>query len=166
MSAIIDGLLYSWNKNLEYGPKLVADLSEEQMTLQPAPDGKPASNHPAWVFSHLNVYIPIIGSLIEGKEFEDPKPHRFGMQSKPESGSGIYAPKQQLVDEFVKGHERVASLLKEKGSDCLDQDVKLERWKPVMPKVAIALPYLMLVHENNHMGQVSAWRRIQGMPSV
>jgi hypothetical protein len=35
-----------------------------------------------------------------------------------------------------------------------------------MPQVGIVLPYLMLVHENTHLGQVSAWRRILGLPPV
>ena len=166
MSSIIDGLLFAWQKNSDYGSGLVSDLSEAQMTLQPAPEGKSPANHPAWVLSHLNVYIPIIESLIQGKAFDDPKGHQFGMQSKPESDASIYAARQQLIEEYVAGHQRVTSLLKDAGAASLEQDVLLERWKPVMPKTGIALLYLMLNHENVHLGQVSAWRRIQGMPSV
>jgi len=51
-------------------------------------------------------------------------------------------------------------------SDLLDQAVVLERWQQFMPTAGIALPYLMLVHENTHFGQLSAWRRVQGLPSV
>ena len=40
MSAAIEGLLFGWKKNAEYAPKLVSDLSEEQMVSQPAPEGK------------------------------------------------------------------------------------------------------------------------------
>lgn len=166
MSAIIDGLLYSWKKNADYGARLVSDLSNEQMTLQPAPEGQAASNHPAWVLSHLNVYVPIIGSLIEGTAFEDPKDHQFGMQSKPEADPGIYASKDELIEAFVAGHDRVTHSLATCSDDLFERDMSLERWKPVMPKLGIALPYLMLLHENCHLGQLSAWRRIQGMPSV
>lgn len=166
MSAIIDGLLFSWKKNADYGARLVSDLSNEQMTLQPAPQGQPASNHPAWVLSHLNVYVPVIASLIAGEEFEDPKGHQFGMQSKPESDPGVYAPKDELVTTYVSGHERVAELLSNCSDDLFDREMNLERWKPIMPTLGTALPYLMLLHENCHLGQLSAWRRIQGMPSV
>lgn len=166
MSAIIDGLVHAWNKNSEYAAKLVSDLSQEQMTLQPAPEGKAAANHPAWVLSHLNIYVPIIANLIEGSSFEDPKEHPFGMQSKPDTDASIYSSKAELLDAFVSGHERVAESLNRVGTECFELDMPLERWKPVMPKVGIALPYLMLLHENLHLGQLSAWRRIQGMPSV
>ena len=164
--SIAQGFLFAWNKNLEYGQKLVADLADDQMALQPAPAGQAPSNHPAWVFSHLNVYVPIIASIIRNEEFEDPKPHPFGMLSKPEADRSIYAPKDELIEAFVKGHEVVAALLADSDDSIFQNEIQLPRWKGVMPTASIALPYLMFNHENGHFGQISAWRRIQGMPSV
>jgi hypothetical protein len=165
-SPIIEGYLFAWKKNQDYAPKLVADLSEAQMVGQPASDPAAPSNHPAWVLSHLNVYLPVICSIIKGEEFEDPKSNSFGMLSKPESSREVYAPKQELVDEFISGHDQVAELLGNADDSMFEQPVLLPRWKEVMPSAAIALPYLMLNHENGHLGQLSAWRRIQGLPSV
>lgn len=165
MSTIIDGLLFGWQKNLDYGERLVADLHADQMVQQPVTEGTPA-NHPAWILSHLNVYLPVIESLIRGEVFEDPRGHQFGMLSKPESSASVYPPREELVDAFRTGHERVAAALRECGADCFDQQVLLERWQQPMPTVGIALPYLMLVHENQHLGQLSAWRRVLGLPSV
>jgi hypothetical protein len=42
----------------------------------------------------------------------------------------------------------------------------LERWKATFPKVGSILGYLMLVHESTHLGQISMWRRVQGLPAV
>ena len=164
--AAIDGFLFAWNKNRAYGANLISDLDDAQMTLQIAPDGKAAANHPAWVYSHLNVYIPIIEAIIKGETFEDPKGHQFGMQSTPSSDASIYASKEQLAADFDAGHERVAQLLQQAGDDVLDNKIQLERWQPVMPTASVALAYLMLNHENIHLGQISAWRRIQGLASV
>ena len=165
MSNIVNGLLFGWNKNLDYGKRLVADLSETQMVAQPVADGTPA-NHAAWVFSHLNVYIPVIECLITGNEIEDPKEHRYGMQSKPEADRDFYPSKQEMLATFVEGHQRVEEALQRVGESALDLPMSLERWKVNMPTVGIALPYLMLVHENNHLGQLSAWRRVLGLPAV
>ncbi len=165
-SPIIDGYLFAWKKNQDYGPKLVSDLSEAQMVAQPATDPTAPANHPAWVLSHLNVYVPIICSIIKGEAFDDPKPHKFGMQSKPVADRAEYASKQELLDAFVSGHEQVAQLLGNADDSVFSQPVLLPRWKDVMPTAGVALPYLMLNHENGHLGQVSAWRRIQGFPSV
>ena len=165
-SPIIEGYLYAWKKNLEYAPKLVADLSEEQMVAQPAPDHDAPANHPAWVLSHLNVYLPVMASIIKGEAFEDPKEHQFGMQSKPEASRDVYAATEELLQKFVAGHEQVAELLGNADDSVFATQVKLPRWEKVMPNAGCALPYLMFNHENGHLGQVSAWRRIQGLPSV
>ena len=164
--AVVDGFLFAWNKNRVYGANLIADLDESQMTLQIAPDGMAAANHPAWVYSHLNVYFSVMEAIIKNEPFEDPKGHQFGMESKPLSDASIYATKQQLAADFDSGHERVAELLKQVGDDVLNNEIKMPRWKKVMPTAAYALPYLMCNHENIHLGQISAWRRIQGLASV
>ncbi|MBL8892770.1 MAG: DinB family protein [Planctomycetaceae bacterium] len=165
MSIAIEGLIYGYKKNMDYATKLVADLSDEQMVAQPAGSAAVA-NHPAWVLSHLNIYLPVMVALIEGRTFADPKGHEFGMQSKPELGRGRYAAKEKLITEFTVGHEQVIESLRREGEAALNREMTLERWKPIMPQVGIALPYLMLVHENTHLGQLSAWRRIIGLPPV
>ena len=71
-----------------------------------------------------------------------------------------------IRDRFVSEHETIAKLLEAAGPECLENEIVLERWKAFFPTAAVALPYLMLLHENLHLGQLSAWRRIQGMPSV
>lgn len=166
MSAALSGLIYCFEKNLDYAPKLVADVSQSQMSAQPSPDLPLPMNHPAWVFSHLNVYLPIIHALITGKSFDDPKEHRFGMLSQPESNPGIYADKEELIGYFVDQHRSILELLKNADQDLLSKPMPLPRWQPIMPVLGIALPYLMLNHENSHLGQLSAWRRVMKLPRV
>ena len=166
MSAIIEGMLIPWQKNKDYGQRLVADLSEEQMAVQPNPAVELKMNHPAWVLSHLNAYLPVIVSIIKGESFEDPAQHRFGMKSKPEDDRSIYAPKNELVAAYVQGHDAVTDALTGATDAVFDQKIDLPRWQALLPNAGRALPYLMLMHENIHLGQLSAWRRVQGLPSV
>lgn len=165
-SSTLSAIAHCWKINQDYASRLVNDLSDEQMILQPAPEGKAPSNHPAWTLAHLNTYIPIVGALLEGKPFDDPKDAPFGMQSKPEHDLSIYPAKAELIGEFAEGHETVSKLLASADPEILDQQVSLERWKSRMPNVATALLYLGMCHENQHLGQLSTWRRVQGMPSV
>ncbi len=95
-SPVIDGYLFAWKKNQDYAPRLVADLEAQQMVANPASNVKASANHPAWVLSHLNVYLPVICSIIKGEIFEDPKPHKYGMQSQPIADVSQYADKEQL----------------------------------------------------------------------
>ena len=108
----------------------------------------------------------MIEAIIKNETFADPKEHKFGMQSKPSSDASLYASKEQLLADFEAGHDRVAQLLQEAGDAVLDNKITLARWESVMPTASLALPYLMLNHENVHLGQISAWRRVQGLPSV
>jgi hypothetical protein len=123
-------------------------------------------NHPAWVLSHLNAYHPVIVALLQGKTFDDPKEHPFGMKSKPVVDAGAYPAKQALVEAFVRGHEAVVAALQEADPAVLDGEVMLERWRKYFPSVGVVLGYLTLLHEATHLGQLSAWRRVQGMASV
>lgn len=168
MSVIIDGLLFGWDKNKGYGSRLVSDLTEEQMIAQPGephPDST-GVNHPAWVLAHLNLYHSGIVKLIHGEPFDDPRDAPYGMLTKPEADRAAYPSKDELVGAWEAGHDDVAAALREGGEAALERDMTLPRWQKVMPKVGIALPYLMLVHENTHLGQLSCWRRVQGLPSV
>ena len=162
MSVMVEGLLLGWNRNLDYAKRLLADIPEDRMVFQPAVN----MNHPAWIFSHLNIYHgPIVGLLLN-KPFEDPKDNPFGMKSKPLPDASVYKSKIELINAFERGHEEVAQALRTGGQAALEATTPLERWRTAMPQVGIVLPYLMHVHESTHLGQLSVWRRVQGMPSV
>ncbi len=162
MSKAIESLLFGWNKNEDYAQKLVADLSPEQMVLQPAVD----VNHPAWVLSHLCIYHPAIIKMCKGEKFEDPKDLPFGMLTKPIADVNEYKSKEELIEEFVAGHNAVKATLQTLGDAVFETPQTLQRWKTPMPTAGLALGYLLQAHESTHLGQLSAWRRFQGLPSV
>lgn len=166
MSAIIDGLVNGFDKNKSYGERLLSDLSNEQMTMQPAGDRELPTNHPAWTFSHMNIYLPVIQAVIKGEPFEDTKGHRFGQESQPQSDPSLYATRDEILQEWVNGHEQVCELLSNSTDAVFEQPIELERWREIMPNAGILLPYLMLNHENQHLGQISTWRRVMGLPRV
>ena len=159
---MIDVILNGHAKLIEYGVKLIADLSDEQMILQP----HPTINHPAWIMSHLNVYLPIMQHLMKGESFPDPKDHTFGMQSKPEQDGSLYPSRKELSRTFQEGNEAAASLLKEIGEEALKKPVQLQRWQAGMPVSGMALGYIMLAHQGIHLGQISSWRRACELPAV
>ena len=159
---MIESLLFSWDKNLGYAQRLVADIPDERMVFQPGP----GMNHPAWVLCHLNLYHPVIVSLIKNEPFDDPKGHKYGMTSKPVRDPAAYPAKGDLVETFIQGHADVTHALRSADPTALQAPVTLERWKDAMSTVNLALGYLMVLHESVHLGQLSAWRRVQGLKSV
>ena len=161
VSPIADCLSFAWNKNAAYGQDLISDLSDEQLVAQPT---VARMNHAAWVFSHLNAYLPVVRALVEELPFDDPEHHPYGMHSHP-VGTG-YASQRQLLDQFVNGHAGVSELLEGKSEHFFTQAVPLPRWRDRMPTMGILLGHLMARHESTHLGQVSAWRRSLGLPAV
>lgn len=162
MNVFVESLLTAWERNNQYGQKLVADLSEEQLIVQPAPD----TNHPAWVFSHLNAYHGVLHSLLKGETPDDPLHHPFGMKSKPQQDRSIYPSKEALVAAWTTGHADVAAALASAPEAQFEKIMPLERWRKPFPKVGNVLAYVMIAHENIHLGQLSTWRRVQGLPAV
>ncbi len=161
-NALIEGILFTWDFNRDYANKLVADLSDEQMVAQP----QPGMNHPAWTLSHLNAYHPVILGLLRGEKPEDPLNHPFGQKSKPVADVSAYPNKAALIAAFNEGHDQIAAYLRQEGEAVVSRPMTIERWQGRWDVVGKCLGYLMLYHESTHLGQLSAWRRVQGLPSV
>lgn len=166
MSAVMQGLMAAFRRNQEYGERLAHDLTDDHMVLQPDGLRDLPVNHPAWAYCHLNIYLEVIRSVILGEPFDDPRDHRFGMNSRPQADLSPYGTREQIIADWSNGHRQIIHLLETTDDRVFDQPVQLERWSDVMPNAGICLPYLMLNHENVHLGQISAWRRMLGLPSV
>ncbi len=166
MSAIIDGLINGFEKNKSYGERLLSDIGNEQMLLEPDGTRELPVNHPAWTFCHMNIYLPVIKAVINGDTFEDTKGHRFGQDSQPESDASLYPSRDEILKSWSEGHDEIRQLLSNSNDAIFEQPVVLGRWAAIMPNAGTCLPYLMLNHENQHLGQISTWRRVLGMPRV
>lgn len=155
-----------WPLNGAYGDQLTADLTTEQMVAQPRVAGELAVNHPAWVLSHLSAYHPVIVELLTGGTPEDPLHHRYGMKSHPVPDAAEYLPVDELRTQFLEGHANVEAALEAATPEAFEAPMPVERWASKFPQVGMMLPYLLIRHEALHLGQVSAWRRIQGLPAT
>ena len=156
-------LLHTWQLNLAYAKRLVAEIPAERMAVQPAL----GMNHAAWVLGHLACTADMLGAMVGLKPVCPPEwTALFDWNSSPSADAAIYPSKETLVKALEDGHARLASAL---------SDVSLSRWTELTPVEAIRafLPtlgdcfvFVMAAHENIHLGQLSAWRRVQGMGRV
>lgn len=166
MHPLVSGLLHGLEKNHNYGLALVADLDDPVMTTQPAGPLPRPMNHAAWVLSHLKTYRPIIAQLIRGETFPDPLDHPFGMKSSPQADRSLYPSKAALIAEWESGRALVEAALRESTDAQWAGPVSLARWAARWNSVGTGIPFLLLSHENMHLGQLSAWRRALGLPMV
>src|SRR5690349_12809770 len=101
---MIKPLLHTWNLNLDYAKRLVADLGPDKWAYQPAPK----TNHAAWVIGHLAASADLAGTLIglsnpSPKEWEE----LYGWDSSPKPDAKLYAPRAALVKALEDGHARI-----------------------------------------------------------
>lgn len=167
MNPLASAILISWRRNAGYGVRLIEDVPASRFTTQPARlTPGIVLNHPAWVFSHLNLYAEVAVKLARGEAFEDPADHRFGQKSSPLADPGAYDPKDRLVEAWTRWHEMGSGALERSSVAFTSSPNPLERWRAMHPTVGDMLVTLMVKHESSHLGQLSAWRRACGLPRV
>ena len=161
---MIDLVLPSYNFNLVYAQKLVADVPDEQMCAQPVP-GR-VMNHPAFVLGHL-AWASENGVKLLGEESAGAAEWRelFGTGATPLSDRSRYPAKAALLQRLEEAHARLAAALGKATHAALDQPAP-ERMRGRFPTVRHMLVGLTTSHEAAHLGQLSAWRRALGLPSV
>lgn len=134
------------------------------MVAQPVPSV--VMNHPAWILGHLSAYPPVLTTMLVRRTPMDPKDHPFGKDSKPTGDLSVYGSKSAILDEYLRVHDELAVTMERVDAAVLDDPIGVPRWRERFPTVGHACVYLMTTHEATHLGQLSAWRRAGGRPSV
>ena len=161
---LIEFLLRSWSQQRDYAVRLTADLSDADMVAQPIRGV--VMNHPAWVLGHLSAYPPVLTAMLSRLVPADPKDHPFGKDSKPQSDLSMYGSKEAVVTDYLRVHDELAATFERIDPAVLADPIGVPRWRERFATVAHACVYLMTTHEATHLGQLSAWRRAGGRPSV
>jgi hypothetical protein len=150
--------------NLAYFRRLVADLSDEQMTTQPM--AACVLNHAAFVIGHL-AWVCDFGSTLLGEPAAIDPSWRdlFGMNAKPNTDRTVYPSKAVLLKSFEDAHTRLVLVALGAPPETLQQ-LPPERFRNRFPTVAHLVLHMLTNHEAVHLGQLSAWRRASGLPPV
>jgi hypothetical protein len=158
-----DPLLHTWNLNLGYAKRLVADIPDDKMTLQPAPE----MNHAAWVLGHLACTADMLGAMIGTKPVCPADwASRFDWNSSPSSDASQYPTKATLLKALEDAHAQVAAALPSVPESRWQEATPIEAVRGFLPTLGDCFVFVMAAHENMHLGQLSAWRRVQGMGRV
>jgi uncharacterized damage-inducible protein DinB len=146
--------------------KLVSDLTDEQMVVQPAPK----VNHPAWVLGHLLQVDCAFLQLITGEAppafIDDAWRATYGAKSEPVGDRSKYQPKQFYIEKLAAVREKIVAKLKGMTPEDFHQPHPDPARRERFPTVGHAVMLYGTWHEAYHSGQLSTWRRVQGLPAV
>ena len=153
-----------YDQDLIYAQKLVADLSEDQITKQPV--AGQAMNHPALTIGHL-AYTNNFAATLLGHPMECPAEWKelLGNSAKPQADRSLYPSKAVLLSALESAHSRLKAAIVSAKPEQLAEPAP-ERMRNRYPTVEHVLLFLLTAHEAVHLGQLSAWRRASGLPPV
>lgn len=165
---MIEALIAMSQKNLDYANRLAADLPPEKMAAQPSGvTGKPM-NHAAWVLGHLAFVADFYATVLGGGQPTSPKhwSDLFGMNSAPQPDASKYPAKDDLLRALAAGHDRLIAVVRAKPADFWSQPVADEKRRARFANNTALAVHMLVNHDAIHLGQLSAWRRALGLPSV
>jgi hypothetical protein len=156
-------LLKAAAANLDYARRLVSDIPDDQMAVQP----HEGMNHAAWVLGHLAyVFDSMIGvwnqEPVMSREWKD----LFNVPSKPQPQREKYPSKAELWDAYEKAYQRIVGVVQAASDADFDREFPNPKLRASLPTVGVAMIHILTSHQGQHLGQLSAWRRAQGLPSV
>jgi len=160
---MIPELVGCFERTLAFIRESVADLSDEDIVLQPP--GVP--NHAAWTLGHV-IYScqGMAGELgVEPwlpKEWES----RFGYGSSPAAVVSQRPSKAALLAALEEASHRLRTALCGMDEAALAEPLPDERLREILPTKGHALLQVVAAHTAFHAGQLAAWRRAIGRQPV
>ncbi len=158
-----DYLLTAAGLNVDYARRLVADIPDEQMAAQPAA----GMNHAAWVLGHLAYVFDSMIAVWGQKPTMSPEwKELFNVASKPLNDGSKYPSKAELWQAYETAYQRIVDAVRGASDEDLAREFPNPKLRTLMPTVGVAMVHILTSHQGQHLGQLSAWRRAQGLPGV
>ena len=157
---------------IRYGKRLLVGIPDDRFARLAAPGGKPIqSNHPAFVIGHLCLYPVRVFDLL-GQDSAPAKPpgNYPAMFSKDavcmDDPTGVHYPRQhELTENFAQFYGAAMDLLRRTDDQRLLAENPIDNpMKLICPTLGALLAFYVTGHVMSHLGQLSAWRRMEGLP--
>ena len=156
---MISELVYCFDRTLEFVKEQVADLTNEDMVLQPA--GVP--NNAAWTLGHVICSCQLIAAEM-GVEpsLPDDWEAAFGQGSRPSQGISWRSSKTALLAALEDASQRLRDALLEINESDLADPLPDKKARELFPTMGHALVQVIAGHMAYHAGQLATWRRAIG----
>ncbi len=171
MNAFATAILESANVSMSYARRLLTDIPADQFArLAPGANGRVVSNHPAFVYGHLSLYASrILADVGADAEPYAPSEKFQCLFSKTAScvddpGGTIYPAMDLITERMLSGYDAALKAI----ANVDDATYAAPNPDPAMRErfssMASMHAFYLSGHIMIHMGQLSAWRRMIGLP--
>lgn len=154
-----------------YAEKLLTGVPAEQFARFAAPGGQTVeSNHPAFIYGHLSLYGPRIVGQLGGDVSALQPSERFSelfaakAQCQDDPDGSIYPSMEEITDKFFSGyHVALATLPHVDDEQFAQRNPQEGAARERFPTLGSMHAFYCSGHMMIHLGQMSAWRRMQGL---
>ena len=159
---------------LRYGKRLLDAVPAERFGRMATPGGQTIhSNHPAFNVGHLSLYpVKVLELLGQDVGPALPPQNYVGLFSKDaqcvdDTNGSLYPAKQELLEVFQRTYDAALTALRNCDDELLLAPNPVDTpMKNVCPTLGSMLAFYMTGHVMSHLGQISTWRRMEGLPAA
>lgn len=157
---------------LRYADRLLKDIPEDRFARMSAPGGQPIiANHPAFILGHLCLYPEKVASLLSSDTPAALPPAEFeGLFSKTATctddvDGSLYPAPKLICSVFETTYAAAIECISQADDGLLLTDNPVDSpMKHVLPTLGSMLNFYLGSHVMIHLGQLSTWRRMEGLP--
>ncbi len=170
---MIPALQFSGRRALGLFDRLVADIPEDRFTrMAKSSEGPVLANHPAFIAGHLALYPQRVFGMLS----LDPSPAAVpeswvGLMEKDQPCQDdpqgtIYPSRDTLIDAYRRTYGSLIEALGSADPAVFDQPVSDESYRKMADTNGEVICFMLTSHNMFHLGQLSTWRRIEGLGSA
>ena len=147
-----------------YGEGLLGELAADRILTRTADTG----HHPMWLMGHLAFIGQRMVDAFGGEAVVDLDDYgqRFGIGSELSDDHEHYPTWNQVLGIWRDAHRQIPELAASLDEVELSQPNTNPRMSETLPTKADFYAFVLTAHEATHLGQLSAWRRSQGLPRL
>lgn len=155
-----------------YAKRLLTGIPTHRFARMSSPGGKTVeSNHPAFILGHLCLYpAKVLELLAQDDSSAQPPAHYEQLFSKNAScqddpDGTIYPAAGEMIECFERTYAAAIDALRKATEEQLAAANPVDTpIKEILPTVGGLLAFYMTGHVMSHLGQLSTWRRMEGLP--
>jgi len=171
MGAIGELIHHQGSAMLFFAEKALEGVTPERFARAPVAGGQTVeTNHPAFILGHLAIYphrmLELVGQDPGPAAVPDSYETLFSAKEatcKDDANGDVYPPMDDVKQRFFETHRHALDVLRAQPDSVYEQANPREDLRERFPTVGAMAGFMFGPHAFLHLGQLSAWRRVEGL---